>query len=96
MFASIRQLQADPTSVPEIIRRVKNEYLPRLRKINGFVSSNLVDAGKGLLISTTVFQTEAGAVESTRLATEAAKNWNDLVSAPLQVTSGMIVVHDTN
>ena len=95
MFATVRRYETDSTLVPELLRRARKEFVPELRKINSFVSYDSVDSGKGVIVSMSVFETEAGADESNHLARKFAKDWSDLLPNPSQVTYGVIVLHET-
>jgi len=92
MYMTIRRYETDPKSASEIIRRVKEEFMPIIKKLPGFVSYNLIDAGNGTLASITTFQDKSGAEESTRRATDWVKTVRSLSSNPPQIISGEIVV----
>jgi hypothetical protein len=93
MFTTLRYYETVAVSVPEILRRVNKEFLPLLRKVNGFISYDVVDAGKGRLIAITVFQTEVGAVKSTQLEDEWINSLGDLRPRLSESISGVVVVH---
>jgi hypothetical protein len=92
-FASIRHWETDSSSVPEILRRTRNEFVPLLTKIDGFESYDIVDTGKGQLVSISVFRTETGAVQSDQVAVDWAKSLNDLAPKLSHALSGVVVLH---
>ena len=94
MFVTIRRYETNPSSVPELLRRVNKDFVPLLRKIRGFVSYDICDTGKGVIFSATVFQTDSAAAESNGLAGRLAKDWSDLLPNPPQLTFGNIVLHE--
>jgi hypothetical protein len=65
MYATVRRYEGitDPT---EVGRRVREGFVPLLREIEGFVAYYWVDAGNGLMVSTSVFEDQAGADAPTR------------------------------
>lgn len=93
MFMSLRHYETAVVLVPEILRRVNNEFLPQLKQISGFVSCDILDAGKGRLITITVFQTEVGALKSSQLADQWVNSLGDLKPRLLESVSGMVVIH---
>jgi hypothetical protein len=93
MFASVRHYETVVNSVPEILRRVNKEFVPLLKQINGFVSYDILDAGKGRLIMITIFQTEMGALKSSQLVDQWVNSLRDLRPRLSESVSGMIVIH---
>ena len=93
MFTSLRHYETVPSSVPEILRRVNKEFVPLLKQINGFVSYDIVDAGKGRLITITVFQTEMGALKSKKVAAQWVNSLGDLTPRLSESVSGVVVAH---
>ncbi|MFI9751253.1 hypothetical protein [Streptomyces collinus] len=93
MHAVIRRYEGvtDPT---EAGRRVNEEFLPLLRQVQGFVAYYFVDAGGGVMVSTSVFQDRAGAEESTERAGDYVRDrLAELLPNPPQVTAGEAVAH---
>jgi hypothetical protein len=82
------------TNPTEAGRLVRETFLPVVSKIPGFVAYYWVDAGGGVMISTTVFQDKAGAEESNRkAATVVRESLASLLPNPPQITAGEVVVH---
>ncbi len=66
MYASIRYYK---TAKPEeVIRRVREHFVPLISQAPGFQAYYLVHAGQDVTISVSIFDTRAGAEESNRLA----------------------------
>ncbi|MFI7128705.1 hypothetical protein ACIBQ1_23590 [Nonomuraea sp. NPDC050153] len=67
-------------------------FVPLIRPIPGFVAYYWVDAGDGVMVSTTVFEDRAGAEESTRRAADFVREGlASVLPNPPQVTSGEVV-----
>ncbi|MFD5947838.1 hypothetical protein ACFWAZ_11220 [Streptomyces collinus] len=93
MHAVIRRYEG-VTDPAEAGRRVNEEFLPLLRQVQGFVAYYFVDAGGGVMVSTSVFQDRAGAEESTERAGDYVRNrLAELLPNPPQVTAGEAVAH---
>ena len=69
MYATVRRYESvsNPT---EAAQRVNEGFVPLISQIPGFVAYYWVDAGSGVMISTSVFQDQASAEESNRRAAD--------------------------
>ena len=69
MYATVRRYEgvSNPT---EAAQRVNEGFVPLISQIPGFVAYYWVDAGGGVMISTSVFQDQASAEESNRSAAD--------------------------
>ena len=95
MYASIRRYEgvADQS---EARRLVDEGFVTILTQIPGFVAYYWVDAGGGVMISTSVFQDKASAEESTRKAADyVLQKMMQVLPNPPQVTAGEVVVYKT-
>ncbi|NUW33746.1 hypothetical protein HTZ77_20235 [Nonomuraea sp. SMC257] len=91
MYATVRRYEG-VTDPAEAGRRVKEEFLPLLRDVPGFVAYYWVDAGDGVMLSTSVFEDEAGAEESTKRAADYVReSMASLLPNAPQVTAGEVV-----
>ena len=86
MYPVIRRYQFDPKSSEEISRRIREGFIPLLRKTPGFVAS-LAGYGGRCGASMGVFEDKAGAEESVRLAAAFVQQhlvgcWVSLRSSP--------------
>ncbi|MGW7640329.1 hypothetical protein [Streptomyces decoyicus] len=91
MYAAIRRYEG-VTDPIETARRVSEGFVPLMRQASGFVAYYWIDAGNGVMISTTVFQDQAGAEQSiTQAAGFVQDNLASLLPNPPQVTTGKVV-----
>ncbi|MCC9309433.1 hypothetical protein LN042_20520 [Kitasatospora sp. RB6PN24] len=91
MYASVRRYEG-VTDPAEAGRRVAEGFVPLLRRVPGFVAYYWVDAGDGVMVSTSVFQDRAGAEESIGRAADFVRdNLASLLPNPAQVTAGQVV-----
>jgi hypothetical protein len=74
MFAVIRHYHFNPKDSAEIDRRIREEFVPIVKKAKGFVRYYWLDTGKGEGVSVSVFKDKAGADESVRLAADYVKS----------------------
>lgn len=91
MYAVVRRYDGvrDPA---EAGRRVKEGFVPLLREVPGFVAYYWVNAGGGVMYSTSVFQDQAGEEESTKRAEDYVRdNLASLFPNLPQVTAGEVV-----
>ena len=80
------------TDPAEAGRLVSEGFVPLLRQVSGFVAYYWVDAGDGVMVSTSVFQDQAGAEESIERAAQFVRdNLASLLPNPPQVTAGEVV-----
>ncbi|MER5689177.1 hypothetical protein [Streptomyces sp. NPDC002205] len=93
MYAVVRRYEG-VTDPAEAGRQVNEGFLPLLRQVQGFVAYYWVDAGGGVMVSTSVFQDPAGAEESTDRAADFVRDrLASLFPSPPQVTAGEVVAH---
>ncbi|MET9639092.1 hypothetical protein ABZY83_22280 [Streptomyces virginiae] len=91
MYAVIRRYEG-VTDPAEAGRLVDEGFLPILRRVPGFVAYYWVDAGDGVMVSTSVFEDRAGADESVVKAADFVReNLASLLPRPPQVTAGEVV-----
>ena len=93
MYATMRRYEG-VTNPSEAGRQVRETFLPVISEIPGFVAYYWVDAGGGVMISTSVFQDKAGAEESNRRAASVVReSLAALLPNSPQVTAGEVVAH---
>jgi hypothetical protein len=91
MYAVVRRYDG-VTDAAEAGRRVKEEFIPLLQGMPGFVAYYWVNAGGGVMVSTSVFQDQAGEEESTKRAADYVRtSLASLLPNPPQVTAGEVV-----
>jgi hypothetical protein len=91
LYMAVRRYEG-VTNPAEASRRVNDGFVPILSKMPGFVAYYWVDSGNGVMISTSIFESEAAAKESVTKA----KEWVDANVSTLlpnlpQVTAGKVV-----
>ncbi|MFI6286744.1 hypothetical protein ACIBCM_18675 [Streptomyces sp. NPDC051018] len=91
MYAAVRRYEG--VTDPAAAGRLVNEgFVPLMRQVSGFVAYYWVDAGEGVMISTSVFQDLAGAEESVSKAADFVRDHlASLLPNPPQVTAGQVV-----
>jgi hypothetical protein len=95
MFAAIRHYHFDPKNSVEIDRRIRDAFVPLIKKCNGFVRYYWLDTGKGEGASISVFEDQAGADESVHVAAEFSRtHMQGLVTQKLEVIEGPVKAHD--
>ena len=93
MYATVRRYEG-VTDPSEAGRKVNEDFVPLISQIPGFVAYYWVDAGGGVMISTSVFQDQAGAEESNRRAADyILQNMVSLLPHPPQITAGEVVAY---
>ncbi|MFG3343610.1 hypothetical protein ACGF1Z_00930 [Streptomyces sp. NPDC048018] len=91
MYAVIRRYEG-VTDAAEAGRLVDEGFVPLLRQVPGFVAYYWVDAGDGVMLSTSVFEDRAGAEESVERAADFVRdNLAQLLPNRPQVTAGKVV-----
>lgn len=91
MYATVRRYE-DVTDSAEAGRRVREGFVPLISEMEGFIAYYWVDAGNGVMLSTSVFETQAEEQASTEGAAGFVReNLADLFPNPPQVTDGEVV-----
>jgi hypothetical protein len=94
MFAAIRRYHTDPDSVGEVTRRVNEGFVPLISEMSGFVAYLALDAGQGEYGTVSVFEDQASAEESNRVAEEwVAENLRELLPSPPDYAAGEVVAY---
>jgi hypothetical protein len=84
-------------SAEERERRVALLIAPQLSKLPGFNGYFLIEAGNGVIKSTSLFDTSSQAEDSTRVAAEwtQEEKLESLVPNPPKVTVRKVIAHET-
>ena len=91
MYATIRRYEG-VTDPAEDRRRVREEFVPLLKDMPGFVAYYEVDAGNGVMATVSIFEDRAGAEASTERAAEwVQESIASLAPNPPAVTAGEVV-----
>lgn len=92
MYVSIRRYEIDPASGDEILRRVEEGFVPIISNAPGFTAyyGTVTD---GIACSVSVFEDQAGAEESNRMAADWVKTVAHLFPNRPQTTAGEVGVY---
>jgi len=96
MYATVRRATFRPDSVEEVVRRVKETFVPALIASQGFVDFYMVSLGNGIVSTISVFETQSAAEEANKFFSDWARR--DLVSflqGPPDLAIGEVAVHVT-
>jgi hypothetical protein len=94
MYAAIRQYQV-AGSADEAIRGINEGFLPLIKGAPGFHAYYALDAGGGRLATVSVFEDQAGAEESIRMAADwTRQNMALLLPNPPEVLQGEVGAHE--
>ncbi len=93
MYATVRRYEG-MTDPSEAARRVNEGFVPLISQVPGFLAYYWVDAGGSVMLSTSIFENQAGAEESNRRAADwNRQNTATLLPNPPQITAGEVVAH---
>ncbi len=93
MYATIRRYEG-VTDPKEAGRLVEEGFVPIISEVPGFVAYYWVDAGDGVMVSTSVYEDQSGAEESnSRAADYVQENLASLLPNPPQIAAGEVVAH---
>lgn len=91
MYAAVRRYEG-VTDPAEAGRLVNEGFVPLMRQVSGFVAYYWVDAGDGVMVSTSVFQDLASAEGSISKAADFVRdNLASLLPHPPQVMAGEVL-----
>ena len=93
MYVTVRRYEG-VTDPSEVGRQVDEGCTPIISEMPGFVAYYAVDAGEGVMVSTSVFEHQAAEEESSwRAGQFVAQHLASLLPNPPQITSGVLVAH---
>jgi quinol monooxygenase YgiN len=93
MYATVRRYEG-VTDPREVARQVNEGFVPLIRQVPGFLAFYWIDAGGNVVVSTSIFEDQAGAEESNRRAADyVQQNMASLLPNPPQITAGGVVAH---
>lgn len=91
MWAEIRKYRSD--SVEEVVRRAEQGFVPLISSHAGFRAYYILKEGPNTLASVSIFETQAEARESNKLAADWVKaNIEPLLPPPPEITEGEVRV----
>ena len=93
MYVAVRRYES-VTDAQEAGRLVDEGFVPIISEMPGFVAYYFVDAGDGVMVSTSVFEHKAAEEESNWKAGEfVAQHLAPLLPNPPQITTGEVVAY---
>ena len=93
MYVAVRRYEG-VTDAQQVARLVEEDFLPKISEMPGFVAYYCVDAGDGVMVSTSVFEDKDAEEQSTIRAREfVAQDLGHLAPNPPQVTAGEVVAY---
>jgi hypothetical protein len=98
MYATVRRYEGiDPSHKVELTKKVNESLAPRLSKMPGFGGYFLIDTGKGVMSSLSLFDTSTQANDSSRVASEWVRDekLEEILKTPI-VTDGEVIFHKLN
>jgi hypothetical protein len=91
MYVTVRRYEG-VTDQNKVARLVDKGFIPIISEMPGFVAYYFVDAGDGVMISTSVFEHKDAEEQSNfRAGQFVAENLAPLLPNPPQVTAGVVV-----
>jgi len=95
MYAVVRRYEG-VTDTQEVARIVDEGFVPLISEMPGFVAYYWVDAGDGVMVSTSVFEHKDAEEQSTfRAGQFVAEHLTPFYPNPPQVTAGEVVSYKT-
>ena len=97
MHVAIRRYQTDPASVDAVMQQVNEGFIPIIKDADGFLAYYALNAGAGEIATVSVFEDQAGAEESIRMAADwIRQNLAALLPNPPEITAGEVEAHELN
>ena len=91
MYVAVRRYD-NVSDSQKVARLVEEDFVPIISEMPGFVAYYCVDAGDGVMVTTSVFEHKAAEEQSTFRAGEfVAEDLGHLAPNPPQVTAGEVV-----
>ncbi len=95
MYASVRKYSIRG-SMDELLRRIREGFVPIVRNAPGFKSYSVVRVRGNDVVTISVFESQAQAVQSNELAAEwVRENVASFAEGPPEITSGEVAIHET-
>ena len=93
MYTTVRRYE-NVTDPRQVGRQVEESFLPIVSDLPGFIAYYFVDAGGGVMLSISVFQSKESAEESNRRAAVLVREKlaSAMPAAP-QISAGEVIVH---
>ncbi|MBZ0290464.1 MAG: antibiotic biosynthesis monooxygenase [Anaerolineae bacterium] len=96
MYASVRLTQAKPGTADQIGQRVKDDFVPLVSQIPGFIGYYVINVGGDKLATVSIFEDEKGAQASIQASYEwVNQNITEWLARPLDIMEGRVVAYKT-
>ena len=96
MYATVRRYEG-VTDPSEVGRQVQEGFIPIISEMPGFVAYYFVDAGDGVMVSTSIFEHQAAEEQSSWKAGQfTAEHIASLSPNPPQITAGDVAAHKSS
>jgi hypothetical protein len=96
MYATVRRYEG-VTDPSEVARQVQEGFIPIISEMPGFVAYYFVDAGDGVMVSTSVFEHKDAEEQSNwRAGQFVAQHLAPLLPNPPQIAAGELVAHKSS
>jgi hypothetical protein len=96
MSQTIREYHTSQQSVPEILAKDQKGFVPFISSAPGFCEYTCIDAGNGVVTSTSLFANRADGEKFNTLATTwVNENLSSLLPTQPRVTVGEVSIHAT-
>ena len=92
MYAIIRRYTIEQEKMNQLMRDIRQNFLPLISQVPGFISYDAVNAGDRL-VTVSTFETKEGATESTRRTADYVKQQPDFRPSEFEATEGEVTVH---
>lgn len=92
MHVAVRRYEMPPELIPDIKAKIQSEFLPEIAHISGFNAYYAVQTSSSQIATISVFETEDGTDESTRMAAEFAQRYWPGQTKRLTVDEGHTLV----
>jgi hypothetical protein len=96
MHATIRRYEGiDATRIDDVVGKVNETLVPKLRELPGFTGYFLVEGSSGVLSSLGLFETSEQADESTMVVSKwiTDEKFDSVIPNPPKITTGRVVAH---
>jgi hypothetical protein len=92
MYTTIRRYTIEREKMSQLMRDIRQNFLPLISQVPGFLAYDAVDAGDRL-VTVSMFETKEGATESTRRTAQYVKGQKAFQLADVEITEGEVTVH---
>ena len=93
MYVAVRRYEGVSDS-PRVVRLVEEDFVPVISEMPGFIAYYCVDAGDGVMVTTSVFEHKDAEEQSNFRAGEfMTQDLGRLAPNPPQVTAGEVVAY---